>query len=104
MLRIGGIICNFTPILLDPDFFHVRKLSEDQKWKVFTGNWKVVVPEITWRPKKSPDIIQRSNADHSQIIGRDTVKLLGGYNPPIPPGFSTPTYKNAKTQHFLRSS
>ena len=27
---------------------------------------------------KSPKIIQRSNADHSQIIGGDAVKLLGG--------------------------
>ena len=31
--------------------------------------------------KKSAKIIQRSNADHSQIIGGDAVKLLGGYIP-----------------------
>ena len=29
------------------------------------------------------------NAHHSQIIGGDTVKLLGGFIPP-PPGFGTP--------------
>ena len=49
--------------------------------------------------KKSPNIIHRSDADlsqiigedadldHSQIIGGDAVKLLRGYMPPIPPGF-----------------
>ena len=30
---------------------------------------------------KSPKIIQRSNADHSQIIGGDAVKLLGECTP-----------------------
>ena len=32
-----------------------------------------------------------ADVDHTQIIGGDTVKLLGGYIPPIPPpGFGTP--------------
>ena len=34
-----------------------------------------------------------AEVDHTQIIGRDTVKLLGGYIPPSPPGFGTPDYK-----------
>ena len=46
------------------------------------------------KTKKSPKIIQRSDADHSQIIvGGDTVKLLGEYIHPSPPGFGTPAYK-----------
>ena len=52
--------------------------------------------------KKSPKTIQRSDADHSQIIVGDAdadhsqiilgvaVKLLGGIYPPIPPCFGTP--------------
>ena len=28
--------------------------------------------------------------DHTQIVGGDTVKLLGGYISPIPPGFRLP--------------
>ena len=31
-----------------------------------------------------------ADVDHTQIIGGDTVKLLGGYIPPSPPGFGTP--------------
>ena len=46
--------------------------------------------------KPAPNVIQRSDADqsqiiggdadvdHSQITGRDAVKLLGGYIPPSP--------------------
>ena len=36
----------------------------------------------------------RSDADQSQIIGGDAVKLLGWYTPP---GFSTPDYNCSKT-------
>ena len=45
--------------------------------------------------KKSPKTIQRSDADHSQIIGggmQTIIKLLGGCSQVIggfPPGFST---------------
>ena len=31
-----------------------------------------------------------ANRDHTQLIGGDTAKLLGGYIPPIPPGFGIP--------------
>ena len=31
-----------------------------------------------------------ADEDHTQIIGKDTVKLLGGYFPPSPPGLGTP--------------
>ena len=31
-----------------------------------------------------------ADVDHSQIIGGYTVKLLGGYIPPILPSFGTP--------------
>ena len=31
-----------------------------------------------------------TNEDHTQIVGGDTVKLLGGFIPPFPPGFGTP--------------
>ena len=44
-------------------------------------------PNIIQR-KKCANIIQRSDADHSRIIGKDAVKLLGEY---IPPGFGTPS-------------
>ena len=31
-----------------------------------------------------------ADVDHTQTIGRDTVKLLGRYISPSPPGFDTP--------------
>ena len=31
-----------------------------------------------------------ADVDHTQVIGGNTVKLLGGMYFPIPPGFSTP--------------
>ena len=40
--------------------------------------------------KTAPNIIQRSDADHSQIIGGDAVKLFGGIYPPHSPGFRHP--------------
>ena len=54
------------------------------KKKVFTKNLRVFFPGISWRPKKGSNIIQRSDADQSQIIGEDAVKLLGENIPHSP--------------------
>ena len=102
LLSIGRIICNFTPILA---YFSIRG---DEPWPPFFSgkqikwNWKIFLPEFKWRPKKKvvtengglffPEFKRRpalrctpesnywgnADADHTQIIGRDTVKLLGG--------------------------
>ena len=77
---------------LDQDFFEVSKLSEDQK--------KRSSPEMEhfFSPKSSTDL--RSDApqsqifggdaveDHTQIVGGDKIKLLGGIY--IPPRVSAP--------------
>ena len=76
---LGGIMCNFTQILpyfqhwemkLDHDCFHVSKLSEDQK-KDDHRKLKSICPRNHMKSKKGPNIIQRSDADHSPIIGGD---------------------------------
>ena len=67
---------------LDHDFFQVSKLSEDRKKKGIHRNLKFF-SGILWRP----NIIQRSDVDHSQIIGGVAVKLLGEI---YPPGFRQP--------------
>ena len=43
-----------------------------------------------------------ADEDHTQIVGGDTVKLLGGYVPPSPPGFSTPVNKVITSQFRQR--
>ena len=77
-----------------------------QKQKVFTHNWRVFVPEIKWRPKKSLHrilrpysagicgiylcwqalfrlIIQRSNLDGGMLnLDGGTLTLDGGTRPP----------------------
>ena len=35
-------------------------------------------------------LLEDADVDHTQIIGKDTVKLLGGYIPQSPLGFGTP--------------
>ena len=100
---------------LDHNFLQVSKLSEEQqkkglhlKWntffpdsgedqkkkkkkKVFTKNGTLVFPQFKWRAalRCTPDSNYWGDADvdHTQIIGEETVKLLGGY---IPPDFCTP--------------
>ena len=52
---------------LEHNFFHECKLSEDQK-KGFHRKLKRVVVKTK---NKDPNIIQRSDADYSQIIGGD---------------------------------
>ena len=99
---------------LDHNLFQVGKLSEDQKKKGLHQKWNTFFPEFRWKPKKKvftksgtlffpefkwrPALICRpesnywgdADVDHTQIIGGDTVKLLGGCIPPSPPGIGTP--------------
>ena len=92
---------------LDQDFFQGSKLSEDQKKKVFTRNrtlfspnsgedqkkglhqkWNTFFPEFKYRPalRFTPEsnYWRDADEDHTQIVGGDTVKLLGGIYPPLP--------------------
>ena len=67
-----------------PLFFHVSKSSEDQtnKKKPSPKIEEFLSPKSSEDQTESPKIIQRSDADHSQIIGGDAVKLYwGGYIP-----------------------
>ena len=68
---------------LDHDFFQVSKLSEDRKKKRYSPKIQEFFSGILWRP----NIIQRSDVDHNQIIGGVAVKLLGEI---YPPGFRQP--------------
>ena len=67
MLSIGGIICNFTPIL---SYFKHRgdEKGLHRNLKSFCPQNQVKTKQ---QNKKRPNIIQRSNAYHSQIIGGD---------------------------------
>ena len=47
-------------------------------------------PNSSEDQKTAPNIIQRPDADQSQIIGGDAVKLLGRIYPPISSGVSAP--------------
>ena len=115
----GGIICNFTSNL--PYFQHWGRWTATTillrcvnlvKTKEKNANGTLFLPdffpELRWRPKKiehffSPNfrsdvipvpiknIAGDADVDHSQTIGGDTAKLLGGY---IPPGFGTPDNSN----------
>ena len=92
---------------LDHDFVQVSKLSKDQK-KVFTNSGTLFSPNSGQdQIKRSSPIMEhffspnssghlRSDAhqcqiigggvadvDHTQTIGRDIVKLLGGYIPQV---------------------
>ena len=106
LLSIGGIICNFTPILpyfqhwginLDHDFVQVWKFSEDQKnakGTLFSPN-----SGEDQKKKRSSSKIQHFFPQFSlrctpiQIIGGDTAKSLGGYIPPSPPCFRTLAFR-----------
>ena len=60
----------------------LSKSSKDQKKSLYR-NLKSFCPQNQVKAKKkSPKIIQRLNADHSQITVGDAVKLLGGIYPP----------------------
>ena len=105
---------------LDHNFFQVSKLSEDQKkgvrhiWKTFFlqiqvktkkkglhQNWKTFSPRIQMKTsaqmQAKVELLGDTVVDHTQIIGKDKIKLLGGIYPPIPPGFRHPCL-----QHLLK--
>ena len=67
---------------LDQDFFQACKLSEDQKKNTFFP--RIQVQTCTQMHIFGGDV----GEDHTQILGGDTVKLLGGYIP-HPPAFGT---------------
>ena len=93
-----ALILTFGGMNLDQDFFQVSKLSEDQKKR------KRSSPEmehfcspnsgegLRLDAHQSQIVGGDTDEDHTQIVGGYTVKLLGGYIPPIPPtpGFGTP--------------
>ena len=73
---------------LDHDFIRVSKLSEEQnKKKVFIKNGTLFslksTEDLRSDAHQSEIIEGYADEDHTQIIGGDTVKLLGGYIPPI---------------------
>ena len=76
---------------LDQDFFQVRKLSEDQKKRPLPEMEHFFFPNLSTDQHsdahQSQIIGGDAHEDHTQIVGGDTVKLLGGY---IPPGFRHP--------------
>ena len=85
---------------LDHDFFQVSKLSEDQKIRS-SQKGKLCSPNCSGdlRSNALQNQIIGGDADpeYTQIIGGDTVKLLGGIYIPIPPsGFDTPVGEKMK--------
>ena len=80
---------------LDHDFFQASKLSEGPKKEGLYQKWNTFFPSSSEDLRSDADQCQiiggDADVDHTQIIGWDTVKLLGGYipYPPFPPGFST---------------
>ena len=105
---------------LDHDFFQVSKFSEDQKkglrqkWttffslssgedqkKVFTKTGALFSPnssgDLRSDAHQSQSIGWDADVDHTQIIGGDRVKLLGGYIPPSLPVFGIPA---RRTNYF----
>ena len=96
---------------LHHDFFHERKLSEDQKKKERSSPIikKFLSPksrEDQKRSKRHPALSCRpqsnywgdADVEHSQIIGGDAVKLLGMYPSISPlPGFRHPRGQIYKT-------
>ena len=94
---------------LDQDFFQVSKLGEDQKKRSSPEMEHLFSPNSGKDQKKKEGLNQKWNTfstnsstdlrldahqsqiiggdadeDHTQIVGGDTVKLLGGYIPPSP--------------------
>ena len=78
---------------LDHDFFRWANQVKTKK-KVFTKNGTLFSPNSSGDLRSDAHRSQifggDADEDHTQIIGGDKVKLLGGIYPPIPPGFGTP--------------
>ena len=108
---------NFAPFStlggmnLNHNFFQASKLSEDQKkiglhqkWNHFSSPNSAEDQKKRSSPKmehffrgnlgsdahQSQIFGEDADEDHTQIIGGDTVKLLEGIYPLIPPGFRHP--------------
>ena len=98
LLSIGGIICNFTPILLyfqhwgfepRPILFSGKQIKRRPKEKkVFTRNGTLFFPQFKYRPalRCTPE------SNH-----------WGGYIP-HPSRVSAPLYKRLSSNPFLKSS
>ena len=95
---LGGIICNFTPILPyfqhwgdkpRPRFFSGKQIKWRPKKKVFTKNWTVFSPNSSGdlRSDANQSHIRGgdANVDHTQIIGGIQSNYWGDISPP--PGF-----------------
>ena len=81
-------IVNIGGMNLNHDFVQMSKLSEDQKIGLHQ-KYNTFFPEFKWTPirshaHQSQIIGADADVDHTQTIGGDTVKLLGGYIPPSP--------------------
>ena len=75
-------------------FFSLNS-GEDQKKRSLT-RIEHFFPKFTLRCTPIQIIGGDADVDHSQTIGGDTAKVLGGYIPPSPPCFGTP----ASVQRF----
>ena len=102
LLSIGGIICNFTPILpyfqhwggwtsttilfrcgnlvktkkkMQIEHFFSPNSGEDQKKKVFIKNRTLFLPDFRWRPKQKKKNFSKNRALFSAV---HPIKLLGG--------------------------
>ena len=85
---------------LDHDFFQVSKLSEDQKIRSSPKERKLCSPNCSGDLRSNTpksNYWEDADADYTQIIGGDTVKLLGGYiSSSLLPGFDTPVGEKMK--------
>ena len=73
-------------------YFFPPNSGEDQNKKGLHQKWNTCFPEFKWTPtlRCTPESNYTGDADvdHTQTIGEDTDKLLGGgIYPSIPPGF-----------------
>ena len=89
---------------LNHDFVQVSKLSEHQKKRSSLKMEHFFSPNSSGHVRsdahQSQIIGGDADVDHTQTIGGDIVKLLGGYIPP--PGFGTPESKAVFTCLTIR--